>query len=189
MIRRELKELMRYAADLVLITLVLAVGPGAALDTYEAMTPLNPQQIQIGSPSSLEASSGQVSVNINQNYRVAKYSLDGEKITEWTFGVIETNGMGIGPGGEIYIAADNGRILKFSPDGEKLTEWSVEGATDIQGIAVGRGGEVFVTVNGNHRVVKYSPSGEMLGELTLEGDASAIAVDTNGLIVTITPII
>lgn len=185
MIGKEPKELRRYFIELVLLTIVLTVGAGATSDTYGVITPLNPPQAEIGSTSSPEASSGQVSVNINQNYRVTKYNLDGEKITEWTFGVIETNGMGIGPGGEIYIAVDDNRILKYSPDGEKLAEWIVEGATDIQGIAVGRGGEVFVTVNHNHRVVKYSPSGERLGELTLERDVSAIAVDPNGLIVTI----
>jgi hypothetical protein len=116
---------------------------------------------------------------------IAKYSPEGDKVKDWYVGgVIETNGMGIGPGGEIYIAADNNRILKYSPDGEKLAEWIVEGATDIKGIAIGRGGEVFVTINNSHRVVKYSPSGRRLAMWGYEGDATGIAIDpTNGLII------
>jgi sugar lactone lactonase YvrE len=180
---KKTKGLRRYAIDMLLLTL-LVIGTGATSDTYGLMTPLNPQQAEMSSISSPEVSSGQAFVNINQNYRVVKYSLNGEKTTEWTVGgIIETNGMGIGPEGEIYIAADNNRILKYSPDGEKLAEWNVEGAEDIQGITIGRSGEVLVNINQNYRVVIYSPSGEMLGELALERDTSAIAVDPNGLIV------
>jgi len=58
------------------------------------------------------------------------------------------------------------------------TQWTVEDKAD--GIAIGSGGEVYVTINNNHKVVKYSPEGEMLTEWSLEGVADGIAVGPGG---------
>ncbi len=59
-----------------------------------------------------------------------------------------------------------------------LTHWIAEDRID--GIAVGPGGEAYVTINNNHKVVKYSPEGEKLAEWPLEGVADGIATGPVG---------
>ncbi len=72
---------------------------------------------------------GEVFVNINNNYRVVKYSPQGEQLAEWSVdGVIETNGIAVGPGGEVFVNLNNNyRVVKYSSEGDKLAEWTVDG--------------------------------------------------------------
>jgi len=60
--------------------------------------------------------------------------------------------------------------------GPLLAHWSVEDQPG--GIAVGPGGEVYVTINNSHKVVKYSPDGEVLAEWDVDG-----VIETNGIAV------
>jgi hypothetical protein len=60
--------------------------------------------------------------------------------------------------------------------GPLLAHWSIE--DQAGGIAVGLGGEVYVTINNSHKVVKYSPEGEKLAEWDVDG-----VIETNGIAV------
>ena len=60
--------------------------------------------------------------------------------------------------------------------GPLLAQWSAEDL--VGGIAVGPGGEVYVTINNSHKVVKYSTEGEKLAEWDVDG-----VIETNGIAV------
>lgn len=60
--------------------------------------------------------------------------------------------------------------------GPLLAQWSLEDL--VGGIAIGPGGEVYVTINNSHKVVKYSPEGERLAEWDVDG-----VIETNGIAV------
>ena len=57
-----------------------------------------------------------------------------------------------------------------------LAEWTLEDVAD--GISVGPGGEVYVTINNSHKVVRYSPEGERQAEWEVPG-----VIETNGIAV------
>jgi hypothetical protein len=66
-------------------------------------------------------------------------------------------------------------VVQYSAAGEYLSEWVLPG--EPGGIAVGPGGQVYVTINNSHRVVQYSASGEYLaGWIVAAGRPGAIAV-------------
>ncbi|MFH1634175.1 MAG: hypothetical protein ABIG63_09210 [Chloroflexota bacterium] len=68
-------------------------------------------------------------------------------------------------------------MVQYSATGEYQTDWSITSVLRTNGIAVGPGGEVYVTVNNSHRVVQYSATGQYLTEWGLEAGApGAIAV-------------
>ncbi|MFC2100018.1 NHL repeat-containing protein [Candidatus Bipolaricaulota bacterium] len=133
-----------------------------------------------------------VAVNINHNYRVVKYSPDGEVLAEWE-GEGEPTAIAVDAEGNSVVAVNinhNWRLVKYSADGELITSWHVvAGVIETSGITVGPGGEVFVTINSNHRVVAYSAEGGPLGEFGSQGSApgqflypQGIAMTSAGLI-------
>ncbi len=79
-------------------------------------------------------------------------------------------------------APNNGaasRIIRYSGTGEYLSEWPVRGQLDD--LAIGPGGEVYVNINNSHRVVKYSAEGIYLTEWEVAaGEPGAIAVGPGG---------
>jgi hypothetical protein len=66
-------------------------------------------------------------------------------LAEWDVdGVIETNGIAVGPGGEVYVNINqNYNVVKYSPDGEMLNEWTVEG--EMTDMAAGPNGLVYIS--------------------------------------------
>lgn len=59
-----------------------------------------------------------------------------------------------------------------------VTQWRV--GDQASGIAVGPGGEVYVTINNSHKVVRYSVEGEKLAEWDVDGVINGIAVGPRG---------
>ncbi|MCK4356811.1 hypothetical protein KAW44_07000 [Candidatus Bipolaricaulota bacterium] len=115
-----------------------------------------------------------VAVNINNNYRVVKYSPYGELLASWN-GEGEPTAIAVDAEGNSVVAVNinnNWRVVKYSVDGELITSWQVvAGVIETNGITVGPGGEVFVTITNSHRVVAYSAEGEFLGEFGDQGSA------------------
>ena len=101
-----------------------------------------------------------VAVNINQNHRVVKYSPAGEVLASWQVvaGVIETNGITVGPNGEVLVAVNNNhRVVMYSAGGELLGEFGGQGSapglfTNPQGIAITRAGLIVIADSGNNRI-------------------------------------
>jgi DNA-binding beta-propeller fold protein YncE len=127
--------------------------------------------------------SGEVLVNINQNYRVLRYSADGELLVAFGREGEIPVGIAVDLEGNSVVAVNinnNYRAVRYDPFGEVLAEW--EGTGEPQGIAVDEGGNsvVAVNINNNYRVVRYDPFGEVLAEWEGTGEPQGIAVDEGG---------
>jgi DNA-binding beta-propeller fold protein YncE len=124
-----------------------------------------------------------VAVNINNNWRVVKYGPDGELLTSWN-GDGEPTAIAVDAEGNSVVAVNinqNYRVVKYSADGELINSWHVvAGVIETNGVTVGPGGEVFVGITNNHRVVAYSSEGERLGEFGEQGSAREEAAATGG---------
>lgn len=101
-----------------------------------------------------------VAVNINQDHRVVKYSANGELMTSWQVvaGVIETNGITVGPRGEVFVTiTNNHRVVAYSSEGEPLGEFGAQGSGPgellyPQGIAMTSSGLMYIADSGNNRI-------------------------------------
>jgi len=150
-----------------------------------------------GGPDGIAVSrNGEVFVNINQNYRVVKYSPQGMRLAEWSYEG-EARGIAVSPDGEVLVNINNNhrvvqyrtggevlvninnnyRVLKYSADGQLLAESPSEG--EVSGIAIGPGGEVFSIKNLLH-VAKCSTAGDPLAEWSVV----AGVIETNGIVIT-----
>ncbi|MBZ0270213.1 SMP-30/gluconolactonase/LRE family protein, partial [bacterium] len=120
-------------------------------------------------------------VSEHNGHRVQKFDRNGNVVM-----VLGTLGTGLGqfsfPWGVAVDAADNvytvealgpgsgnRRVQKFGADGEFLLSWGTVGSgpgqfSDPRGIAVGPGGEVYVSDVSLHRVEKFDASGTFLLE-------------------------
>ena len=139
----------------------------------------------------VQASTGEVFVNINQNYRVVKYSAEGEWLMEFGREGEIPAGIAVDNAGNSVVAVNinnNYRVVKYGVFGEVLTEW--QGTGELGGIAVDSAGNsvVAVNINNNYRVVKHGPFGEVLASWTGEGTAMAIAIDPEGSILVVASI-
>ena len=90
------------------------------------------------------------------------------------------------PEGEIYVADGYGNacIHKFSPEGQLLLSWGEPGAGPGQfhvphGIAVDRGGAVYVADRENSRIQVFSPTGRFLHELPEIARPCQVAFDAD----------
>ena len=133
-----------------------------------------------------------VAVNINNNWRVIWYDVYGQILAEIE-GEGQVGGISADTEGHSIVAVNinnNWRVASYDPDGAPLTSWEVvAGVIETNGITVGPNGMVFVAINNNFRVAMYSPEGEFLGEFGSEGTGpgqflypSGIAVTENGLL-------
>ena len=108
------------------------------------------------------------------NYRVLKFTAEGQLIAKWgregsgpgEFDLPQ--GIAVDPSGFVYVAdTDNHRIQKFTLDGEFLLEWGGNGGGDGQfqqpfGVATDGDGNVYVADTYNARVQKFSSEGGFL---------------------------
>ena len=103
---------------------------------------------------------GEVFVNINNNYRVAKYSPDGELLAIWG----RPAGIAVSPDGEVLITINNNfRVVMYSREGKLEAEWIGEGGEPGQirspvGVAIGPERDIYVADKGNSnvQVFRYS---------------------------------
>jgi hypothetical protein len=104
-----------------------------------------------------------VAVNINNNYYVFRYGVGYELLTGWEVvaGVIETNGIAVGPNGTVFVNINNShRTVAYSASGEYIGEFGSEGTGPGQflyptGIAI-TGGLLYVADSGNHRIQVFA---------------------------------
>jgi hypothetical protein len=143
---------------------------------------------------------GNVYVVDTENYRVQKFSSDGEFVTKWGSygsgdGQFAPGGVAVDGAGNVYVVDGlNYRVQKFSSDGEFVTKWGTEGTGDGQlfkpsAIAVDGAGNIYVTDRTLHRVQKFSSTGTFItkwgsygtgdGQFSGAGPTS-IAVDGDG---------
>jgi len=58
---------------------------------------------------------GDVFVNVNNNYRIVRYSATGELLGQWSYDG-EVSGIAAGPDGRVYVAdRANSRVQVFQP--------------------------------------------------------------------------
>ncbi|HDL85637.1 MAG TPA: hypothetical protein ENH11_04815, partial [Candidatus Acetothermia bacterium] len=101
-----------------------------------------------------------VAVNVNNTHRVVKYSTNGELMTSWQVvaGVIETNGITVGPDGEVFVNVNNRhRVVAYNAEGELLGEFGAQGSEPgqflyPQGIAMSNAGLMYIADSGNNRI-------------------------------------
>ena len=115
---------------------------------------------------------GSVYVADTWNYRIQKFTADGQFIKMWsTFGQAnppETfygpRGLAVDPQGRLYVVdTGNKRIVIFDADGNYLTEFGSAGLDAGQfdepvGIAIDSTGVLYVTDTWNQRVQTFTPS-------------------------------
>jgi DNA-binding beta-propeller fold protein YncE len=127
--------------------------------------------------------SGEVLVNINQNYRVLRYSANGELLVAFGREGEIPVGIAVDLEGNSVVAVNinqNYRVVRYDPSGNVLAEW--EGTGEPKGIAVDKAGNsvVAVNINQNYRVVTHGPDGGVHATWNGEGAPAAIAVDPDG---------
>ena len=115
-----------------------------------------------GSPAwvAVHEPTGEVLSNVNNSFRVVKYSSGGDLIAGWLVvaGVIETNGITVGPGGEGFVTISNNyRVAVYSAEGERLGEFGDQGSEpgrflNLQGIALTSAGLIYIANSGNDRI-------------------------------------
>jgi DNA-binding beta-propeller fold protein YncE len=124
------------------------------------------------------------------NYRVQKFSSDGEFITQWGSNApcatpnsesyeFQPFNIAADPSGGVHLmarvpasaggAAHDIQVQRFSGDGDPLGSWVVglhqSGAVEPYGVAVNAAGEVFVADPVTHRIRWFSASGTLLGTI------------------------
>ncbi len=129
-------------------------------------------------------SEGNIYVAEKYNYRITKYSPDGQFMTTWgknSFAdgdfkhlhavVVDTNGN------NNYVYAtdeDKGGVEKFSTDGQFITRWGQWGSNEgemreVHGIATDSEGSVYVTDTKNSRIQKFTSDGELITSWGING--------------------
>lgn len=119
---------------------------------------------------------GSVYVTDTWNYRIQKFTADGEFITMWGhFGqdqqadsLYGPRGIGVDSQSRVYVTdTGNKRVVVFSGDGEPLTTFGSYGMDPGQfdepvGIALDSAGNVYVADTWNQRVQVFSPQSDGL---------------------------
>ena len=126
-------------------------------------------------------SEGNIYVAEKYNYRISKYSPDGQFITAWgknSFAdgdfkhlhavVVDSNN---------YVYAtdeDKGGVEKFTTDGQFITRWGQWGENagemmEVHGIATDSEGNVYVTDTRNARIQAFTPDGEFITSWGVNG--------------------
>jgi uncharacterized protein (TIGR03663 family) len=118
---------------------------------------------------------GDVYVADTWNYRIQKFTPDGQFITMWgvsgggesPFAFYGPRGLAFDPSGNLYVAdTGNNRIVIFTQDGEYVSQFGSIGMELGQldepvDIAVDSTGSVYVTDTWNQRVQVFAPTGDM----------------------------
>ena len=117
---------------------------------------------------------GSVYVSDTWNYRIQKFTADGQFIKEWGYsGQGETASSFYGPrglvvdgSGKVFVAdTGNKRIVVFTSDGEFITQFGIAGMDVGQldepvDVALDEQGNVYVTDTWNQRVQVFAPTAE-----------------------------
>jgi sugar lactone lactonase YvrE len=121
---------------------------------------------------------GEVYINSNNNFKVERYSYEGERRGEFDVDeAIQSNGMAIGTDSDLYIILGD-RLTRYNPSGEKLAEWPLHGLP--RGMAAGPDEAMLVLFD--KQVVAYGDEGQRPTELEVEAGAVAIASGPDGSI-------
>ncbi len=119
-------------------------------------------------------SRGDVYVSDTYNYRLQKFTSDGQFITKWgsqgsgdgQFNLPQ--GIAIDSSSNVYVGDWlNFRIQKFTSDGQFITKWGSQGSGDgqfdfPQGIVIDSNDNVYVTEGYNCRIQKFTSDGKFI---------------------------
>lgn len=173
-------RIAHYAADGTFIGQFGSLGHGDGQLWREANR--GPTGIAVGAD-------GFVYVADTWNYRIQKFTPDGQFVAKWgTFvnlvtgtqagdrtGLYGPRGIAIGPDGELYVTdTGNGRVVIYGPNGEFRREFGKKGAAPGQldepvGIAVSAdGSRVYVADSGNARIAVFDGQGQPIAQWAVE---------------------
>jgi len=207
-LKREAKlEFPSRIAFIWAIALIFALpNHGFSEETYvfERMWPALQQPWYFRTPFGVAVDGGgSVYVSDSGNFRIQKFSTNGEFITKW--GEIGgAQGIAVDSSGNAYVTVWGlYRVFKFNSNGEFITKWGPAGTGDAEfkfpylsdwdeiarGIAVDENGNVYVADAGNHRIQKFASDGQFITKWGSYGKdpgqfdfPSEIAVDKNGYV-------
>jgi DNA-binding beta-propeller fold protein YncE len=165
-------------------------GPGQLQLQAPDISP-TPAERSPGSGIAINQTSHDVYVADTGNGRVAEFEEGGTflrafgALTEPTFIAIDNSGGT--SSGDVYVADTvAGSVFKFEADGTAVTGWGtggkLTGFSQIKGIAVGPGGDLFV-LSEDHNASRFDASGSPVGgpfETPRESNIAGLAIDTEG---------
>jgi len=125
-------------------------------------------------PMGVAVYSNNLYVHDRYNYRIQKFDLSGNYISQWgTYGTGDgqlNNGGGISvdSAGNVYLADTyNDRVQKFSPAGTFLAKYGSTGSGNAQlnrvsGILFDGSDNMYICDQFNHRIQKLDPAGNFI---------------------------
>jgi DNA-binding beta-propeller fold protein YncE len=138
---------------------------------------------------------GFVYVSDQYNYRVVKFTKEGQYVTAWgspgtgpgQFG--RTIGLALDGQGHLYVTEwDNNRIQEFTTTGTFIRQWGAAGTAPGQfesprHMVIDADGHLDVTDLGNGRIQTFSPDGQLLAIWGLDhlNSPAGIAIGPNGV--------
>ncbi len=168
---------------------------------FERMWPTLPQPWYISSVGVATDSKDFVYVADADNYRIQKFTSEGQFVTRWGRKGNEDDefisliiGITVDEEGFVYVTGLNHRVQKFTSDGQFVTTWGGYGSGEGQfgaphGIASDARGFIYVSDTGNDRIQKFTSDGQFLKEWGREGSGdvefsrpTGITVDEDGFV-------
>jgi DNA-binding beta-propeller fold protein YncE len=184
------------ALGIAMAALLIPAPPAhAAFGLLDAFGTKGSGDAQFHYPSDLALdSAGNVYVADQDNHRIKKLARDGSLLAKFGSGSLDEgqtapgafddpSGVAVDPAGNMWVIEnDNMRVQKLAPDGTSLLIFGTDaGFTDPQKIALGPGGDVYVTDLGGS-VFRFASDGTLLG--TFGGGRletpRGIAIDRDG---------
>jgi uncharacterized protein (TIGR03663 family) len=173
-------RVQHYAADGTFIGQFSSLGHGDGQLWREGSR--GPTGIAVGAD-------GFVYVADTWNYRIQKFTPEGQFVAKWgTYvnlvtgtqagersGLYGPRGIAIGPEGDLYVTdTGNGRVVVYGPNGEFRREFGTKGAAAGQldepvGIAVSAdGSRVYVADSNNARIAVFDGAGQPIAQWAVE---------------------
>jgi streptogramin lyase len=125
------------------------------------------------------------------NYRIQKFTADGQFVTTWGSlgsgdGQFQNpTGIAVDSDYQVYVS-DRNRIQKFTADGQFVTTWGSTGGragefSNPVAITIDSNGFVYVVDSGNHRIQNFTADGQFITKWGWKGSTNGRFRDPKGI--------